>query len=333
MPRPSARRALLNPPSGRPARAEPDVVELDDAGHQSVDADGHQERDSDQHRDLQAERLRGHGAERDHDDLGGEDEVGADRALDLVLLERDHVDVRRHDRMRELLLVRGRLVATGEVPVGDLLDALVAEERAAEHQQRGDEPGHERADRERRRDEDRLVDQRALGHRPHHGQLAARAHTGDLLRVERQIVTEHSGGLLRGGLGEDCDVVQHAGDVVEERKEAAGGHRGSAGSEEGTDRRINRQARMWRSRAVESSVHFRWRRVAAHACCGTFGRAAKPRWSRAGRLARASTSLPGVGHRQASTVLLPVEPRVEFVLRCAHGAGMGIVLGDGLLAE
>jgi hypothetical protein len=44
-------------------------------------------------------------------------------------------------------------------------------------------------------------------------------------------------------------------------------------------------------------------------------------------------SPPGVGHRQASTVLLPVESRVELVLGCAQGARMGIVLGDGLLAE
>lgn len=61
--------------------------------------------------------------------------------------------------------------------------------------------------------------------------------------------------------------------------------------------------------------------------------AAKPRWSRAGRLARAHASPADVGHRQASTELLPGESRVEFVLRCAQGAGMGIVLGDGLLAE
>jgi hypothetical protein len=41
----------------------------------------------------------GHRAQRDHDDLGRQDEVGAHRALDLVLLERHQVDLRVGQRL------------------------------------------------------------------------------------------------------------------------------------------------------------------------------------------------------------------------------------------
>ena len=123
----------------------------------------------------------------------------------------------------QFLAVRVVLRAVHE-RVRDLLEALVAEEQAAGHQQRRDRPGRDRADRERRRHQDRLVDQRTLCHRPHHRQLAVRLDAGDLLRVQRQVVAQHAGRLLRCGLGQDGDVVQHAGDVVEQGKEAGAGH-------------------------------------------------------------------------------------------------------------
>ena len=47
------------------------------------------------------------GAERDHDDLGGEDEVGADRALDLVALECDQIDLGIGHRRDELAVMGG----------------------------------------------------------------------------------------------------------------------------------------------------------------------------------------------------------------------------------
>ena len=75
----------------------------------------------------------------------------------------------------ELGVVRVVLVLGVQELVRQLLDALEAEEGAADHQQRRHRPGHERADRQRRRHQDRLVEQRALGHRPHHRQLAVGA--------------------------------------------------------------------------------------------------------------------------------------------------------------
>lgn len=75
-------------------------------------------------------------------------------------------------------------------------------------------------------DEDRLVPQRALGHRPDHRQFAVGVDPGDLLGVQRQVVAEDTGGLLRGDLGHQRDVVEHRGDVVEEGEEAGSGHLG-----------------------------------------------------------------------------------------------------------
>jgi len=49
--------------------------------HEAVDAGRHQQGDTDQHRDAGWQWCGRHRAERDHDDLGREDEVGADRAL------------------------------------------------------------------------------------------------------------------------------------------------------------------------------------------------------------------------------------------------------------
>ena len=64
---------------------------------------------------------------------------------------------------------------------------------------------------------------RALGHRPHHRQLAVGVDAGDLLRVERQVVAEHAGGLLGRDLGQHRDVVEDGGDVVDQH-EQTGGH-------------------------------------------------------------------------------------------------------------
>ncbi len=96
----------------RGAQVQAGVVELHDAGDEPVDADGHQRsRSPTSTATWVAKRRVGHDAERDHDDLGGEDEVGAHRALDLRLLERDEVDRRigeppaRAPRARRLALV------------------------------------------------------------------------------------------------------------------------------------------------------------------------------------------------------------------------------------
>ena len=50
-------------------------------------------------------------------------------------------------------------------------------------------------------------------------------------------------------------------------------------------------------------MDFRWQRAAPHASLGTFGQARRPAWLRAGRLASAGTSPPGVAHGRASKVV------------------------------
>ena len=71
------------------AEEQTGVVQLHDAGDQAIDADCHNDSDRDQHADLDHECLLRHRAERDHDDLGRENEVGANCAFDLVTLEGD----------------------------------------------------------------------------------------------------------------------------------------------------------------------------------------------------------------------------------------------------
>jgi len=64
-------------------------------------------------------------------------------------------------------------------------------------------------DEQRRKHEDDLVDQRALGHGPDHGNLALGAHARDLLGVEGQVIAQHAGRLLRSHLGHDGHIVGH----------------------------------------------------------------------------------------------------------------------------
>ena len=126
--------------------------------------------------------------------------------------------------------------------VRDLLEALEAEVEAADHQERRHRPRRDRADGERGGDEDRLVDERALEDGPDDRQLPFRPDPGHLLGVEREVVPEDAGRLLRrdlreegdvvrdrrrflrGDLGQDRDVVEDGRDVVEEGEEAGAGH-------------------------------------------------------------------------------------------------------------
>jgi hypothetical protein len=85
-------------------------------------------------------------------------------------------------------------------------------------------PGREGADGQRRRHQDGLVDQRALGHRPHHRQLAVGADAGDLLGVERQVVAQHAGGLLGGHLGQVATSSRTVAMSSSKGKQAGSGH-------------------------------------------------------------------------------------------------------------
>jgi hypothetical protein len=46
--------------------------------------------------------------------------------------------------------------------------------------------------------------------------ISRSAHAGDLLGIERQVVTQHAGGLFRRDLGHQRDIVEHRGDVVDQ---------------------------------------------------------------------------------------------------------------------
>ncbi len=167
--------------AGSSVESEPGVVELHDPGHEAVDPHGHQHCDRAQHPDLAAEGCLCHRAQRDDDDLRRQDDVGPDRPADLLPLDRENV----HGRIGQCPHVGSllRALLAMQEPVKDLVDTLEAEISAADHEERHDRPGRERADDERRRNDDELVERRPIGHRPDHGYLAVRGHPGHLLRV------------------------------------------------------------------------------------------------------------------------------------------------------
>jgi hypothetical protein len=108
--------------------------------------------------------------------------------------------------------------------VGQFFKALKTKVRAAEHQQGCHRPRQKRADRQRRRHQNQLVDERALGHSPDHRQLAFGAYARYLLGVERQIVAQYAGGFLRRHLGHQRNVVEYRGDIVDQHQKTASCH-------------------------------------------------------------------------------------------------------------
>ena len=69
------------------AQVQADVVHLHDHRDRAVDAEGDRHRDQRQHHRLPHQVHLGQLGQRDGHDLGREDEVGADRAADLAVLE------------------------------------------------------------------------------------------------------------------------------------------------------------------------------------------------------------------------------------------------------
>ena len=80
--------------------------------------------------------------ERDGHDLGRQDEVGADGALDLHLLQLGRV-AHRVDQLLLMLMLMEQFLE-------DLLGRFEGEIGAAEHQQRGDQEGREGGQQQRR---------------------------------------------------------------------------------------------------------------------------------------------------------------------------------------
>jgi hypothetical protein len=136
-----------------------EVIELHDACDQTVNAEGHQQRETDQDDELGRQRCGCHRAQRDHHDLGGKDEVGADRALDLGSFHGDPIRFLVRYCLNQRLVVLVLLGLVVQELVRELFATLEAQEGAAQYQQRRDRPGDDRADRERSRYEDGLVDE------------------------------------------------------------------------------------------------------------------------------------------------------------------------------
>ena len=144
--------------------------------------------------------------------------VFADRSLDTW-----QVDGGVGQRRLQLGGVRVVLGLGVQQLVRQFLEPLEAQIGAAHHQERRDRPRRKGADQQRGRHQDGLVDQRALGHRPHHRQFAVGVDAADLLRVQGEVVAQHPGGLLGGDLGHHRNVVEQGRDVVEQGEET-GGH-------------------------------------------------------------------------------------------------------------
>ena len=152
-PRPGRGRVRPTASRGR-ARCSPTSSIFTMSADDAVDQDGDREGDDDEDDRPAEERLVGDLVERDHHDLGRQDEVGADRAPVTIVFSRP--------RPRSSAGRRGLVVAADPLP--DLLGALVAEVGAADHQDRGEQPRQELAEQQRRReDEQQLVPQRADG--------------------------------------------------------------------------------------------------------------------------------------------------------------------------
>ena len=128
----------------RSRHVQADVVELHDQRDDAVDAGGDRQRDGDQRDGRRHQRQMPEAGERDRHDLGRQDEVGADRALDLELLE-----LRRIGHGVDQLLL---MLVVVEQLLGDLLGRFEGEIGAADHQQRRDQERREGGQEQRRRE-------------------------------------------------------------------------------------------------------------------------------------------------------------------------------------
>ena len=162
------------------------------------------------------ERLVEHLLERDHHDLGRQDEVGADRPRD-----GGGLGVGALERHRHVVVVV--VVAQG---VDDLVGALVGEEAATEHQDDLDHRRRDRAQQQRHREDDQdLVAQRAEGDALDDRQLTVGGQPTDVGRGDRGVVDHDAGGLharpagcgqrhvvhrRRGQLGQRRDVIEQS---------------------------------------------------------------------------------------------------------------------------
>jgi hypothetical protein len=148
--------------------------------------------------------LIGHLVQCDHHDLGGQDEVGPDRAGGHLLL-----GVLADGRGgRGMAVVSGTSVKTAHY----LLRPLVAQVGGSDHQDRRQQPRHELTEQQRgRQDENQLVAQGSDRDPLDHGQFAIGGDAVDVLRRYRGVVDDDAGGLGGRAPGRSADVVDRCG--------------------------------------------------------------------------------------------------------------------------
>ena len=165
--------------------------------------------------DFHGKAGSGDRSQRNNDDLRRKNEIGANGALYLLLFESHQIACGVGHGSDQLLVKH--FVFGGRMQEGmrQFLEAFKAQVGTTDHQQRDDQPRREPADRQRHRHKDQLVPERTFGDCPDHRQLTFGTHAGNLLRVERKIVTEDTGRFLCGDLGQQGHIVKHCGNVVE----------------------------------------------------------------------------------------------------------------------
>jgi len=125
-----------------------------------------------------------------------ENEVGLDGALHPTVLQQQRIESGRPSTFGFMHVSLMR-----EQRLEHLLGAFVAQIGSAQHQQRRDQPGREKTQRQCGRQQDQqLVAHRACGNPAHNGQFAIGGKAGDIVRRHGRIV-DHRAGSLQPRLG------------------------------------------------------------------------------------------------------------------------------------
>ena len=191
-----------------------EVVKFDDNADQTIDQYRHADTDGGHHQRTRHQVIFLNNAQRDNDDFGGEDEICADRAFNFCFFVCD---------FRFGIVSVFIFIAVQEF-VQQFFHAFKTQIHTADHQQGRNQRRQESGKQQRKRHQNQLVDQRAFCHRPNNRQFALGRYAGYLIGVERQIVTDHTGGFFGGDFGHHRYIVQNGGNVVQKRKERGEGH-------------------------------------------------------------------------------------------------------------
>ena len=156
------------------------IVHPHNAGHQTIHKHGDGNRDSHQYRHLLGQWFISNGAQRNGQNFCRQNKVGSNSAADFLLFVSGGVNpqlfalaYRRRGQTLGLSLLgflyRVVRFAALVQRMHNFLDPFKAQKCPTNHQQRGNQPRSKSADEQKRRHQNHFVEQRALGHAPHHG--------------------------------------------------------------------------------------------------------------------------------------------------------------------